>query len=174
MLGCLLSCSDPKEGTEATDSGNSVHASQRNVTIVVQPFEVIPESTIARVASRLKEIYSGDVVVNQPIEVPDEALNHNGSRYRADSLIGYLGKRVEGERIIIGLTDKDISTTKGHHKDFGVMGLGFCPGKSCVASTFRLKGKNREEELFNVAIHGLAHTQGFAQTPSRHCPDKAC
>lgn len=85
----------------------------------------MPESTIARVSSRLEEIYSGDVVVNQPIELPDEALNHDGSSYRADSLIGYLGKRVEGDRIVSGLTDKDISTTKGHHKDFGAMGLGF-------------------------------------------------
>lgn len=48
---------------------------------------------------------------------------------------------------IIGLTDKDISTTKkangkmlepaSKYKDLGIMGLGFCPGKVVL---FRLLG----------------------------------
>ena len=49
------------------------------------------------------------------------------------------------------------------------MGLGFCPGKSCIVSTFRLRGKNREEKLFKLALHELGHTQGL-----KHCPTKNC
>ena len=49
---------------------------------------------------------------------------------------------------IIGLIDKDISTTKkdskGHplepiskYQDWGVFGLGYRPGVSCIVSTYR-------------------------------------
>ncbi len=49
------------------------------------------------------------------------------------------------------------------------MGLGFCPGKSCIASSFRLKGNNKLEKLYKVAIHELGHTQGLP-----HCSVKTC
>jgi archaemetzincin len=42
---------------------------------------------------------------------------------------------------VLGITDKDISSTKGVHADWGVMGLGFCPGSACVISSFRVKNK---------------------------------
>ena len=53
-------------------------------------------------------------------------------RYRADSLIRYLGRFGSADTILIGLTNKDISTTKGQIRDWGIMGLGYCPGTSCV------------------------------------------
>lgn len=63
----------------------------------------------------------------------------------------------------------DISTSKGEIKDWGVMGLGYCPGKSCVASSFRLSAQKRQQQFFKVAIHELGHTQGLA-----HCANKTC
>jgi archaemetzincin len=50
--------------------------------------------------------------------------------------------------------------------DYGVMGLGFMPGKACVASNFRLRNK---KNFFKVVIHELGHTTGLP-----HCPDKTC
>lgn len=35
----------------------------------------------------------------------------------------------------------------GAHKDWGVFGLGFRPGNSCLVSNYRLKGKNRMAKL---------------------------
>ncbi|MBK7764266.1 MAG: matrixin family metalloprotease [Bacteroidetes bacterium] len=96
-------------------------------------------------------------------------MNVNKTRYRADSLIHYLSRVTAKGHLTIGLTSKDISTTKNEHADWGVMGLGFCPGKSCIASTFRLKGNNKLEKLYKVAIHELGHTQGLP-----HCPVKTC
>jgi archaemetzincin len=144
------------------------------LSIIIQPFEGLPISTTNLVAVQLKEIYSGDIIVNKAIPFPKNALNHNKTRYRADSLIRFLGTLVKDGQLIIGLTNKDISTTKEKYSDWGVMGLGYCPGKSCIASTFRLKGKNRLEKLFKVAIHELGHTQGLARTKSKHCPEKTC
>ena len=134
----------------------------------------MPKSTVNIVSEKLKKIYSGDVIINNSIALPKKALNQIRTRYRADSLIKFLGELVKDGQLIIGLTNKDISTTKKKYPDWGVMGLGFYPGKSCIASTFRLKGKNRDEKLFKVAIHELGHTQGLAQTNTKHCPDKVC
>lgn len=49
------------------------------------------------------------------------------------------------------------------------MGLGYRPGKSCIASNFRLNKNNRNEQFFKVAIHEIGHTQGL-----EHCPEKSC
>ena len=49
------------------------------------------------------------------------------------------------------------------------MGLGYCPGKACIASTYRLSENKRKQQFFKVAIHELGHTEGLA-----HCPEKTC
>ncbi|MEM7038651.1 MAG: hypothetical protein AAF570_16820, partial [Bacteroidota bacterium] len=75
---------------------------------------------------------------------------------------------------IMGLTHKDISTTKGKYKDWGILGLGQLPGPSCVVSTFRLgrKARNKRhirQRLARVARHELGHNLGLP-----HCPAEAC
>lgn len=174
IIGLLVSCNGINNESKEPESINSGNKSKKKLSIIIQPFDGMPESTVTVVAEKLKEMYSGEVIINNSITLPKKALNQDRTRYRADSLIRYLGDFVKDGQLIIGLTNKDISTTKGKDPDWGVMGLGFSPGKSCIASAFRLKGKNRDEKLFKVAIHELGHTQGLAQTNTKHCPEKKC
>jgi archaemetzincin len=143
--------------------------SKATLTIIIQPFVGFPASSANLIAKQLKEMYSGNIVVNDAIPFPDNAFYAARSRYRADSLIKYLSSLAKDGQLIIGLTNRDISTTKDNYPDWGIMGLGYCPGKSCIASTFRLKGGNPLEKLFKVAIHELGHTQGLP-----HCPNQTC
>ena len=69
-------------------------------------------------------------------------------------------------QVYIGITTVDISASKGDNPDWGVMGLGFRPGKAAVASNFRM---NNKEDFWKVAIHELGHTAGLP-----HCPVKTC
>ena len=174
IIGLLFSCTEINSDINKPDLNYDKGKSKVRLSIIIQPFEGLPKSTTNLVAEQLKEIYSGDIIVNNAIPFPKNALNHNKKRYRADSLIRYLGTLAKDDQLIIGLTKNDISTTKGKDSDWGVMGLGYSPGKSCIASTFRLKGKNRLEKLFKVAIHELGHTQGLAKTKTKHCPEKTC
>ena len=174
IIALLISCNGLNNERKEPELKNSGDKSKKKLSIIIQPFNGMPKSTVAIVAEKLKEIYSGAVIINNSITLPKKALNQDRTRYRADSLIRYLGDFVKDGQLIIGLTNKDISTTKGKDPDFGVMGLGFCPGKSCIASTFRLKGKNRDKKLFKVAIHELGHTHGLAHTTTKHCPEKFC
>lgn len=136
--------------------------------ILVQPFEDIKPEIVTSVTEEIKKVYP-HVKVLDPIDFPTNAYYKARNRYRADSIIKYLDGKTEDGFVTVGLTSKDISVTKGNVKDFGVMGLGYRPGKACVASKFRLSKENSNEQFFKVAIHELGHTQGL-----KHCPEKTC
>lgn len=148
-------------------NSSSFFYKKKKTTIYLQPFEDFPIGYLTKIENNLKKIYS-DVKINKSISFPDNSWNHNKSRRRADVLINFLSKRADDGELIIGLTTNDISTSKDGKSDWGVFGLGYRPGKSCIASSFRLKNK-KEEKLFKVAIHELGHTQGLP-----HCPVKNC
>jgi archaemetzincin len=142
--------------------------SGKKITIDLQPFNDLPKEYVDRVHDELKKMYS-EIEIKKPIALPKSAWYEPRKRYRADSLIRYLSSITSEGHLTIGLTTKDISTTNGDIKDWGIMGLGYCPGKSCVASSFRLKKEKKLEQLFKVSIHELGHTQGIP-----HCPVKTC
>lgn len=147
---------------------SSCNASCKKNTVYIQPFNDCPKHKIEQLKSDLEKIV-GNVVVSKSIALPYFTFNDARTRYRADKLIKFLSEKTSGNCVTIGVTTKDISTTKGKIADWGVMGLGYMPGKACMISSFRLKGKNQAEKLFKVAIHELGHTQGLP-----HCPDKLC
>lgn len=111
-------------------------------------------------------------------------INVKSPRYRADSIIHYL-KTIKPDSIdyIVGLTAFDISTTKRdakgnilkpEHKytDWGIFGLGYVPGPSCVVSSHRLKTNNKNlfySRIKKVVIHELGHNLGLP-----HCKNKNC
>ncbi len=140
----------------------------KKIIIDLQPFNDLPQEYLNYVHAELKKVYS-DIEIKKSIPFPKQAWYAPRKRYRADSLIKYLSTITPEGHLTIGLTTKDISTTNGNIKDWGIMGLGYCPGRSCVASTFRLNKSNRLEQLYKVSIHELGHTQGIP-----HCPVETC
>lgn len=138
------------------------------IIVDIQPLGDIPKQIVEYVRKELQKIYP-NIEVKKAIPLPKLAYYEGRKRYRADSLIHYLHRQTKAGHVTIGLTIKDISTTKDEIKDYGIMGLGYCPGNACVASTFRLSKKDVPEQLFKTAIHELGHTQGLP-----HCPNKTC
>ena len=134
----------------------------------MQPFSGISAEEAGLVVAELKKIYP-HIVLKNTMPLPAFAFYTPRKRYRADSLIHYLDELTAEKHITLGLTNMDISTTKNGIADWGVMGLGYCPGKACIASTYRLSENKRKQQFFKVAIHELGHTEGLA-----HCPEKTC
>jgi len=157
----MLSCSEKKNRINEK-------AAKPAVTILIQPFKDIKQETVVKVTERIKNVYPNVKVLNA-IDFPENTYYKERSRYRADSIIKFLNKETKEGFVTIGLTSKDISATRGKIKDFGIMGLGYRPGKACVASSFRLSKENRDEQFYKIAIHELGHTQGLP-----HCPEKMC
>lgn len=144
------------------------HKKATGKTIIVQPLNDFDKANTDIIVDQLKAVYDR-VELLESMKLPASALNQTGNRYRADSIISILRRQTPWHCTTIGLIHNDISTTKGEHADWGVMGLGYRPGNACVASTFRLNKKNKSEQLFKVAIHELGHTAGLP-----HCPLKTC
>jgi len=110
------------------------------------------------------------VVMLPATAIPYFAFYPPRNRYIADSLLIYLRyvNRSKNEKII-GITSKDISTRKAPYDNWGILGLGSCPGEACVISSFRA-GKNKvkadvfEKRMVALALHELGHTYGL-----EHC-----
>jgi len=147
-------------------SGKKKHVTSR--VIVIQPFSDINPLLTDSIFRQIKQI-GYNVYVRPAMALPTNAFYSARGRYRADSLIRLLRQLPTSDTVVIGLTEKDISTTKGQIQDWGVMGLGYCPGTACVVSTYRLSKKNLFQQFHKVALHELGHTQGL-----EHCADKTC
>jgi archaemetzincin len=153
----ILSCTDTTQDKKV-----------QPITIDIQPFSDISNEKVNFVYKELSKIYP-NIIIKKPIDLPAMAYYKLRNRYRADSLIKFLRKKTKEGHLIIALTSKDISWTKGKIQDYGIMGLGLCPGQVCVASSFRLSKTGNLRQLFVVSIHELGHTQGLP-----HCPKKTC
>jgi archaemetzincin len=140
----------------------------KNKTIIIQPFEDMPSDLTNKIYIQLLNVYP-NIVLSEPINFPKNAFYKPRNRYRADTLIAFLRNKAPKNTVIIGITTKDISATKGKIVDWGVMGLGYRPGNACVVSTFRLKKEKIPEQFYKVCLHEIGHTQNL-----KHCPDQGC
>lgn len=151
----------------------------------IQSYKGFPKAKTDTIAKTIATFYNVKTKVLTLKKLPKTAYtNYKAPRYRADSLIKIQNRNILNEvDFIIGLTEKDICITKyendglvkkpvNKYTDFGIMGLAYCPGKSCVVSSFRLQHKNEKihfSRLKKVAVHEFGHNLGLP-----HCANKKC
>lgn len=139
------------------------------IKIMLQPLGKIETKIVFQIFEKIKIIHPNIELLNNK-ELPSLAYYPLRKRYRADTLISWLSRKANINEVIVGITNEDISTSKKEQNidDWGVMGLGFCPGNACIASNYRLKDKS-SNSFFKVVIHEYGHTQGL-----NHCENKEC
>lgn len=151
----------------------------------IQSYKGFPKAKTDTLAKTIATFYQVKTVILLEIELPKSAfVQVKSARYRADSIIR-IQNRIKNDTIdyLLGLTQSDISTTKKDkegniktpkykYEDWGIMGLAYCPGKSCIVSSFRLQHKNPTifmDRLKKVTVHEFGHNLGLP-----HCPNKKC
>jgi archaemetzincin len=162
-------------------SCNNQNTKEKEVPLIgIQPYGNFDKELLARLSEDIRDFYGMPVTVLESAELPEHAFIHVKSpRFRADSLLKHL-RQIRPDTIdyILGLTVKDISTTKRDEKgnvkspaskyeDFGIFGLGYCPGNASVVSTFRYKNVTGEKfynRLLKICLHELGHNFGL-----KHC-----
>lgn len=143
--------------------------------ILLQPLAYTDTITLHYIKDSVEQFYQVKGIILPVISFPDHLYYKPRSRYRADRIIHWLRMNMpDSARTIVGITNKDVSTTKGEVYDYGVMGLGYRPGHACVVSTFRpaKTAKNKQhlqQRLLKLVIHEMGHNFGLP-----HCPDEAC
>lgn len=157
----------------------------KSTLVGIQPYNNFPKDKTDTIAKVISEFYDLKTVVLPELPLPKNAfIQVKSARYRADSLIK-IQKRLKVDTLdfVLGLTHQDISVTKKDNNgkiksptykyaDWGIMGLAYCPGNSCIVSTFRIKHSDKQKHftrLKKVAVHEFGHNLGLP-----HCPDKSC
>jgi archaemetzincin len=162
FLFIIISCTNGKK-----ESSNTIQKTNQKV-IVIQPLGNFKTEQANKVLTEIKTINS-NVVLRPHISFPENSFYKPRNRYRADSIIKSLKNNIGRDSVIVGLSNQDISTTYKGIKDWGVMGLGYNPGKACVVSDFRLSLRNKNQQFYKLVLHELGHTAGLP-----HCAIKSC
>ncbi len=144
--------------------------------LAIQPLGSVETVIIDHIVKGITSLYEIDVAVLSHAEMPGKAYYKPGKRYRAEKILAFLDSTGDFEQytMILGITKKDISTTKGKYYDWGIFGLGYMPGRVCVISTYRLGRKKVSAQKFykrlvKVVNHELGHNFGLD-----HCPNQGC
>lgn len=145
--------------------------------VLLVPLASFPDDLIDAVEEGLREELDVETQRLEPVALPASAYYQPRRRYRADELLvflkGLVGGKEPGTRIL-GMTEVDISTTKGPYYDWGIFGYAEMPGQAAVISSKRLRRRARDAEhlrfrVVTTAIHEIGHTFGLP-----HCREKRC
>jgi len=154
---------------------SSAAAEPAERVIALLPLGKVSQDVLDRVAWDIQLRLRVKVRVEPRRELPQEAYYPPRRRWRAEKLLEFIdASPPHGVWKVVGITEAEISTTKGDIQDWGIAGLGSIQGPSCVVSThiYRKHSKQREVMLRRVgdlAVHELGHTLGFD-----HCETEGC
>jgi archaemetzincin len=148
-------------------------APQRVVAIV--PLGPVKQESLERVAQEIQARLNVQVRIEPQRELPAQAFYKPRKRWRAELLVDALEAVLPpGAWRVVGVTEAEISTTKGDIADWGIAGLGNIGGPGCVLSTFIYTKHSKTQEVLlrrlgDLAVHEFGHTLGFP-----HCEVQGC
>ena len=131
--------------------------------IYIQPLGRMNEALVNEIAMGIETFYGTKTIIYKEVALTPDILAKSKTRYDAAKILN----KYKSERNMLILTEKDIAVKykRRNTDEWGIMGLGFFPGKTCVVSTFRLKrnadGKLFKERLLKVCIHEIGHNLGL-------------
>ncbi len=145
------------------------------------PLGEVDEEAVAAATAAIETAYGFEVHRLEAHGLLASAYHEPRGRYRAEKLLDWLrGRKPADADKIMGLTEADISTTKGPHADWGICGLADMGGDASVVSTWRIgkklgkypKAERHERYLTRLAdltAHEFGHQLGLP-----HCPTSGC
>ena len=131
--------------------------------IQVTPLGNIDQKYVELVQGYLQDFYGFKIVIGERIPLTDDILASSKTRYEASKII----TKYNSKKNVLLLTDVDIAifNKERNIKEYGIIGLGFRPGTTCVVSSFRIKKGVSEAKMLDrlkkVAIHEIGHNLGL-------------
>ena len=166
-------------------ANDEVRNTGRRIHVQLQPLGAVPPVLLDSIAAAVRRQHHANVTIGAVLALPMEAFTDVRSpRYRADTLIAWLrDRKPDTVDHLLGITAVDISITKyaadgnikhpaAKYRDFGVFGLGYMNGPSCVVSLFRFGHINDPrffDRLGKVTVHEIGHNRGLPHCSDPHC-----
>lgn len=148
---------------------------EHRAVVILQPLEYHDQVALRYLKEEIASFYNVTVHIAANKSSPEHAFYKPGNRYRADKMIAWLKSSCpDSVRTVVGITQHDISSTKNEQYDYGIMGLGYKPGRSCIVSSYRpaktAKSKQHlQERVLKLVLHEMGHNFGLS-----HCPHETC
>ena len=140
-------------------------------TIYIQPLGNVKQEYVNYIEKSVENFYGYNCVVKPKLNLTNDILAGSKTRYEAGKIL----KKYNSNENVLLIIEKDIAHRKSSKfPEWGIFGLGYRPGSTCVISTFRLKNNVTEtkflERLKKVALHEIGHNLGL-----EHCTNnKEC
>jgi len=129
--------------------------------INIQPLGDVSPDVINVITSSVENFYGYKCVVKPKVDFTKDILTDSKNRYEAGRIL----RKFNSKQNLLIITEKDIACRKGDVKEWGIFGLGYRPGVTCVVSTCRIKRKvSREvfhERIEKICLHEIGHNLGL-------------
>lgn len=152
----LHSCNNETKKV-ATKSG------ENSLLLHLIPLGKFDTALLKFIQKEIKQFYKIDCTIDSTETLSNEILASSKTRYEANKIL----KKYNSSKNVLILTEKDIAynNVTREIKEWGIFGLGYRPGKTCVVSTFRLKrdatNAKFKERLLKVCLHEIGHNLGL-------------
>lgn len=144
---------------------------KKQIVIHATPLGDVDNEHLKLVKTCIKNFYGFNCVVDNKEPLTKDLLAISKTRYDANKIIA----KYKSDKNILLVTNVDIThfNRVKNIKEYGIIGLGYRPGTTCVVSTFRIKNTTKEkftDRLIKVTLHEVGHNLGLP-----HCKyDKKC
>jgi archaemetzincin len=143
-------------------STNTINSETKKERVIfIRPLGNVNPEYVSFVKSSIEDFYGFKCEVLSKVEVSDDILSKSKKRCDANKIL----TKFKTDSNIVLVTERDICQKRGKVDEYGIIGLGFCPGKVCVISTCRIKNKVTKKSFYNrlkkVTLHEMGHNLGI-------------
>ena len=150
-------------------SNRTTESTHQVKTIYIKTLGKVDQEKVEFIKKSITSFYGFECKLAKQEEVSCDILSPSKKRCDAPSIL----RKFNSNHHVFILTEKDISHKRAANPEYGIIGLGSCPGKVCVVSTNRIKKASKRvflDRLQKVVLHEIGHNLGIPHcTSSKEC-----